>query len=197
MAANPQTRISEQEYLELERAAEFRHEYYDGFMYAMSGGSWVHGSIVQNVSRLLDSALRARGCSVRTTDIRVRVSRRLYTYPDVLVVCGAPKFADDQKDTVLNPTLIIEVLSPSTERYDRGAKAAQYRTVESIEELAFVSQNEARVEVFRRRAPNEWVLSEFVGLESSCRFQSVGCELALSQIYESVTFTEPDGPGLL
>jgi Uma2 family endonuclease len=196
VAANPQTRVSEQEYLELERAAEFRHEYYDGIMYAMSGASWTHSTLVHNLSRLLDGALRGK-CAVRTTDVRVRVSRRLYTYPDVLVVCGAPKFADDQKDTVLNPTLIIEVLSPSTERYDRGAKAAQYRTVESIEELVFVSQSEARVEVFRRRAPNEWVLSEFVGLELSSRFQSVECELPLDQIYESVTFTEEAGPGLL
>jgi Uma2 family endonuclease len=189
MAAHPESRITEQEYLERERAAEFRSDYYAGHVYAMAGGSWAHGTLIQNVNRLLDTALRDRNCSVRSTDTRVRVSGNLYTYPDILVVCGEPMFLDKRTDTVTNPVLIIEVLSPSTEAYDRGAKAAQYRTMESLRELALVTQTEARVEIYRKRAGNEWMLAESVGLESDCRFESVECELPLAGIYDQVTFT--------
>ena len=125
--------------------------------------------------------------------MRVRVSGRLYTYPDVWVVCGEPKFLDNRADTVTNPILIIEVLSPSTEAYDRGAKASQYRAMESLQELAFITQTEPRVEIHRKRSSNEWMLVESIGLESTCRFESVDCELPLAAIYDQVTFT----PGLL
>jgi len=114
--------MSEEEYLERERAAEFRSDYYAGYVYAMSGGSWTHGTLVQNVNRPLDAALRSRNCSVRSTDRRVRVSGKLYTYPDIVVVCGEPKFLDNRTDIVTNPVLIIEVLSQSTEAYDRGGE---------------------------------------------------------------------------
>jgi Uma2 family endonuclease len=125
--------------------------------------------------------------------MRVRVSGRLYTYPDVVVVCGEPKFLDDRTDTVANPIMIVEVLSPSTEAYDRGAKASQYRTMESLKEFALVTQTEPRVEIFRTRGTNEWTFVESIGLESTCRFESVDCELPLAGIYDQVAFT----PGLL
>jgi Uma2 family endonuclease len=193
MSANPEPMITEEEYLERERAAEFRSDYYAGHVYAMSGGSWTHATLIHNVSRLLGNAFEGRNCSAKTSDMRVRVSGKLYTYPDVVVVCGEPKFLDNRTDTVTNPVLIVEVLSPSSEAYDRGAKATQCRRMESLQELVFVAQIEPRVEIYRKRSANEWVLSESAGLESTCRFDSVDCELPLAGIYDRVTFT----PGLL
>jgi Uma2 family endonuclease len=112
----------------------------------------------------------------------------LYTYPDVAVVCGEPKLLDGRKDTLLNPALIVEVLSPSTEGYDRGFKFAQYRTLESIEEYALVWQSEPRVEVFRRQPGGHWLLSEFIGIDSVCQFESVGAGVPLTEIYDKVSF---------
>jgi Uma2 family endonuclease len=155
MAANPKPRITEQEYLDRERAAEFKSDYYEGYVYAMSGGSWVHATLISNLGWLLRNALQGRECSVTSSDVRVRVSGGLYTYPDVLVVCGEPKFLDMRTDTITNPLLIVEVLSPWTEAYDRDAKAAHHRTMESLRELALVTQTDPRVEIYRRRAANE------------------------------------------
>src|SRR5580698_4761492 len=165
MSASPRPRVSPEQYLEAERAAEFRSEYYDGRIYAMSGGSWVHSVVIGNLTAALVVALKKRPCSVTSSDLRLRVSPAgLYTYPDVMVVCGEPRFVDQRTDTVVNPALVIEVLSPSTEGYDRGFKAAQYRTIESLKEYALVSQSEARVEVFRRESAHEWLMSEFAGM---------------------------------
>jgi len=189
MSAQPQTLLSEQEYLALERAAEFRSEYYDGHMYAMSGGSASHAQIAGNLTGELRAALRHRPCGVMQSDLRVRVSPdRFYTYPDVTVVCGEMRFADDQKDTLLNPTLLIEVLSHSTENRDRGFKFDRYREIDSVEEYALVSQFEPRVEVFRRQASNQWLFSAFAGLESSCTFDSVGATVSLGEIYHRIEF---------
>jgi Uma2 family endonuclease len=189
MSALPHAPLTEEEYLKIERAAEFKSEYYNGQMYAMSGGSYPHGKIIPNLGAELRQALRGKGCSVTTSDVRVRVSPRgFYTYPDIAVVCGAPKFADDQADTLLNPTLLVEVLSPSTEAHDRGFKFAQYRRLESLQEYGLVSQTEPRVEIFRRQASGDWLLSEAAGLEASCRFDSVGCQVALAEIYYDVAF---------
>ena len=130
------------------------------------------------------------------SDLRVRVDPGgLYTYPDVVVVCDQPKYADNERDTLLNPVLIIEVLSPSTEAYDRGFKFAQYRTLESLQEYALVSQTEPRVEIFRKRAEGDWLFPESAGLESFCRYESVGCTLALSAVYENIPFRK-DGDQL-
>src|ERR1700684_3103198 len=121
MSAQPHARLTEEQYLMVERAAEFKSEYYDGYMYAMSGGSASHVQIAGNLTRELGVALRQKPCGVMQSDLRVRVPpARFYTYPDVTVVCGEMRFADDQKDTLLNPTLLIEVLSPSTESHDRA-----------------------------------------------------------------------------
>jgi Uma2 family endonuclease len=194
MSAQAQPRLTPQQYLEAERAAEFRHEYYDGHVYAMSGGSYQHGQIIGNLTTRLSNRLERRPYSVVPNDLRLRVSSDgLYTYPDVVVICGDPRFADDRRDTILNPAVIVEVLSPSTEAYDRGFKSAQYRTVESLEEYALVSQAEPRVEVFRRQPGGHWLLSEAVGLEAVCNFDSLDCAVPLSEIYAKVTFS-PDGP---
>jgi Uma2 family endonuclease len=194
MSAQAQPRLTPEQYLAEERAAEFRHEYYNGQMYAMSGGSYQHGQIIGNLTTRLSNRLERRPCSVVPNDLRLRVSPDgLYTYPDVIVICGEPKFADDQHDTLLNPALIVEVLSPSTEAYDRGFKSAQYRTVESLEEYGLVSQSEPRVEVFRRQSGGHWLLSEAIGLEAVCHFESLDCAVPLAEIYAKVTFS-PDDP---
>ena len=194
MSAQAQPRLTQEQYLEAERAAEFRHEYYDGHIYAMSVGSYRHGQIIGNLTTRLSNRLERRPCSVVPNDLRLRVSPGgLFTYPDVIVICGEPRFADDRHDTLLNPALIVEVLSPSTEAYDRGFKSAQYRTVESLQEYALVSQTEPRVEVFRRQPGGHWLLSEAIGLEAVCHFESLDCAVPLAEVYAKVTFS-PDDP---
>ncbi|HTD44055.1 MAG TPA: Uma2 family endonuclease [Bryobacteraceae bacterium] len=195
MSAQPHPSLTEEEYLKIERAAAFKSEYYDGRMYAMSGGSYPHGQIIPNLAAELRQALRGKGCSVTTSEVRIRVSPRgFYTYPDIAVVSGPPKFADDQADTLLNRTLLVEVLSPSTEAHDRGFKFAQCRQLESLQEYTLVSQTEPRVEIFRRQAPGEWLLSEASGLDATCRFDSVGCRVPLAEIYYQVSFGDEDLP---
>jgi Uma2 family endonuclease len=190
MSAHVQ-RLSPEEYLKIERAAEFRSEYFNGRMHAMAGGSHKQAIIIGNLVSALHNELSKRRCLVTSSDLRVRVDPGgLYTYPDVVVVCGEPKYADNQRDTLLNPVLIVEVLSPSTEAYDRGFKSAQYRTMESLQEYALVSQMEPRIEVFRRQAEGGWLLLESAGQEAVCRLESVGCSLALPAVYENVTFGE-------
>jgi len=159
----------------------------------MSGGSYPHALIIGNLVFALKSALGKRPCPVAPRDLRVRVSEQgLYTYPDLVVVCGEPRFADDQKDTLLNPTLVAEVLSPSTEAYDRGFKSAQYRRIQSLDEYVLVSQSEPRVEVFRRQGNVAWLLSESFGLDSVFRLESLNCEITLPDIYGQVTFALED-----
>jgi Uma2 family endonuclease len=192
MSAQAQPRLTPEQYLDAERSAELRHEYYNGHIYAMSGGSYQHFQIIGNITAELHAKLKKQPCAVGSSDLRLRVSPDgLYTYPDVIVICGDPKFADDQHDTLLNPALIVEVLSPSAEAYDRGFKSAQYRTVESLEEYALVSQSEPRVEVFRRQSGG-WLLSEAVGFEAVCHFESLDCALPLADIYAKVTFSPGD-----
>jgi Uma2 family endonuclease len=194
MSAQPQPRLTPEQYLEIERAAEIRSEFYAGRMYAMSGGTHVHALVIGNVSGELRTALKDGSCLVSPSELRVRVGPDgLYTYPDIVVVCNEPRYVDGHKDTLLNPTLIIEVLSPSTEGYDRGFKATQFRQVESLQEYALVSQSEPRVEVFRRQAGGLWLFSESAGLESVCRFESLGVGIALAEIYSKVAFGE-EGP---
>lgn len=156
MAAHPQPLFTPEQYLELEEVSETRNEYYQGHIYAMAGGSYRHGTIIGNLTGELHAALKQRPCTVMSSDVRVRVTDDgLYTYPDVVDVCGEPKFApkraNQNTDTLLNPALLIEVLSPSTEANDRGFKSSQYRTLASLQEYALVSQTEARVEVYRRQ----------------------------------------------
>ena len=188
MAASPQTRVTPEEYLERDRAAEFRSEYYAGRIYAMSGGTWSHARIISNLNRRLANALEGRSCVVCSSDMRVQVAADFYTYPDVLIVCGEPKFPDSRTDVITNPVIVIEVLSPSTEAYDRGFKASHYRRMPSLRELALVSQDEPRIEIFRRQPSDEWLLSESIGLDSTCRFESVPCSIRMSEIYDGVTF---------
>jgi Uma2 family endonuclease len=190
MSARPHTRLTEEQYLAIERAAEFKSEYYDGHMYAVSGGSASHAQIIGNLTRELGNALRQKPCGVMLNDLRVRVPpARFYTYPDVAVVCGPMQFADDQKDTLLNPTLLIEVLSTSTESHDRAFKFDRYAEIESLREVALVSQFTPRVEIFRRQQSNQWLFSVVTGVESVCGFESVGATIPLLEIYHRIEFS--------
>jgi Uma2 family endonuclease len=198
MSAQPQPHLTPEQYLELDRASEFRSEYYKGRMYpvgnapsAMARGTYRHSKLTHRMSRALGNALQGSSCEVSGSDIRVCTAPDgLYTYPDLVVVCREPRFADGRTDTLLNPTLVIEVLSPSTEAYDRGFKAAQYRGVESLQEYALVSQTEPRVEVFRRQSGGHWLLSESVGMDSVCKLDSVNASVALAEIYDKISFEE-------
>jgi Uma2 family endonuclease len=189
MSAQPQHWLTPEEYLELERAAEFRHEYYNGRMYLMAGGSPQHAYIIGNLVGELHGALKKRACRVASSDLRVSVpDTGLYTYPDVVVGCGELKYTGERKETLVNPTLIIEVLSPSTELLDRGFRTEQYKTIATLQEYALVSQAEARVEVYRRQPGGQWLLSEFAGLEAAARFESVDASVPLAEIYSKVRF---------
>jgi Uma2 family endonuclease len=187
MSSQPKTYLTPSEYLELERRAEFKSEYYNGEMFAIAGASLPHGRIVANIGQDLGNQLEGGPCEVYTTDIRLRVSPSgMFTYPDVMVVCGAAQVADDQKDTLLNPTLIIEVLSESTRGYDRGRKFQHYRTLPSLAEYLTVEQDAPHIERHTRQPEGGWLLEEFDGLSQTVRLPSIGCILELDRVYRGI-----------
>jgi Uma2 family endonuclease len=158
-------------------------------MFAMSGGTSEHSRIIVNILTDLNAQFEGRPCEVHGPELRVKVSQTgLYTYPDIVALCGEPRFEDDHFDTLLNPQLIIEVLSPSTESYVRGRKFAHYRAIDSLREYILVSQTECRVERFVRQDDNSWVYSENTDLNSSLELTSVACRLPLGRVYYRVDF---------
>ncbi len=188
MASQAKSTYTVEEYLALERAAEYKSEYLGGEIFAMSGASEPYNTITINIAGALHTQFRGRPCRVYASDMRVRVtSAGLYTYPDVVAVYGPREFADDQRDTLLNPTLICEVLSPSTEAYDRGKKFGHYRRLESLQDYLLVAQDEARVEHYTRQG-DAWLLYEARDLGDTIGLPSVESELALAAIYENVEF---------
>ena len=189
MSSAPLTRLTPEEYLERERKAEYKSEYYQGEVFAMAGASPNHGSVVTNLVASLHGRLKGRGCKVWATDLRLRVSATgLYTYPDVMVVCGPPSLADDRRDTLLNPNLIIEVLSDSTRDYDRGRKFQQYRTLASLLEYVTVEQDGVHVEQWARQPDQRWMLTEVEDTGATLSLASIGVDLPLSEIYEGIEF---------
>jgi Uma2 family endonuclease len=184
MASSPKTPYTEEEYLALERSSEAKHEYLDGEIFAMGGASQQHVLIVTNLVIELGSQLRNGPCRVYSVDLRVKVDPGgLYTYPDVVVLCEAPRFSDEQKDTLLNPSLIIEVLSESTKDYDRGGKFEQYRTIESFVEYLLIAQDRPHVEHHTRQHGDTWLLLETNNLQDTIQLKSVPCSLRLADIY--------------
>jgi len=187
---------SPEQYLALERAALTKSEYLDGKIYpmdgtllGMAGASERHNLIVANLVGELRAAVKGRLCRTYPSDMKVEVGPNgLFAYPDVSVVCGQPRFHDDVRDMLLNPTLIVEVLSSSTEAYDRGAKFAQYRKISSLTDVLFVSTDATRVEHFARQANGQWLLSDVSDIQRAVEIDSIHCSLAMSEIYALVEF---------
>jgi Uma2 family endonuclease len=177
--------LSPEEYLAFERSSEVRHEYADGEIFAMSGGTLEHSTVTANILLELGKQLPPR-CRVLTPDMRIKIpATGRYVYPDGSVLWGLPEFEDDKRDTLLNPRVIIEVLSDSTEAYDRGDKFANYRSVPSLEEYVLASQKEPQIEVFTRQPDGSWLLRIF-GPSERTSIASVGCAIEVDRVYAGV-----------
>ncbi len=197
--ALPQSKIyyTPEQYLAMEREAEFRHEYIDGYVFAMAGESFAHGRIKMDTASALNIQLKGKTCEVFTSDTKVRTPDiRVFGYPDILVVCGQPIHHDHYQDVLLNPKVIIEVLSPSTEAYDRGSKFASYRKLEALTDYILISQDQYRIEHYVRQTNNFWLMSEETDLSKSLIIESIGCELSLSEVYARVKIEPVEKPEL-
>jgi len=190
MSALTNKKWTVEDYLAFERASEEKHEYLAGDIYLMTGASRKHNLIGVNLARILGTQLLGRSCEAYINDMRVRVSAKNYTYPDFKVVCSTPEFEDAEVDTLLNPTLIIEVLSPSTEQYDRSKKFQNYRTLDSLQEYILISQDAPRIERYLRQENGQWLFSDAALLESTVEITSIGCSLPLSDVYDKVKFEQ-------
>ena len=180
--------MTPQEYLAIERAAAFKSEFYDGQMYAMTTGPARHSLLATNIAAEFSNRLRGKKCVPYNGDLRIQVSATgLFTYPDLSVICGTLQFADAD-DTVTNPSVLVEVLSPSTEAYDRGQKFLQYRHIPSLREYLLVSQHEPLLELFVRQDNSLWSLREAAGLDARLEIPSLEITVSLAEIYANVTF---------
>ncbi len=189
MPMSPKTRLSAAEYLERERVAETKSEFFDGEMFAMTGASRNHNLIAGNIFAGIHGQLRKAKCEVYASDMRVKVEATgLYAYPDIVVLCSPPVFEDSRNDTILNPEVIVEVLSDSTEACDRGAKFENYRSIASLSEYVLANQKRRHVEKFSRHDRDTWILSEFRLPDDVLELRSVDCRIRLSDIYEKVVF---------
>jgi Uma2 family endonuclease len=189
MSRIPQQRYTTAEYLSLERTSDVRHEFVDGQIVAMSGGSIWHAIICDNMLVRLTSRLEGSGCKPFSASLRVKIQATgNYTYPDLSIVCGERQMEDGRNDTLLNPKVLVEVLSPSTESHVRGWKFRNYQLIPSFEEFLLVSQDEPRVERFRRQGEVGWLMTHVSGLDQTVRIESIGCELPLREIYKEVVF---------
>lgn len=183
------TYVSPEEYLRLERKAEYKSEYLNGEIFAMSGASRAHNLITTNISREISQQLKGKPCETYSGDMRVKVPAiGFYTYPDVVVVCGEPQFEDSEVDTLVNPTILVEVLSQSTERYDRMGKTFYYRTLDSLAEHLLVAQHKVRIEQFVKQPNGEWLLIEYTSPEQLLKLPSIDCSLELPDVYDKVVF---------
>ena len=188
MAAPIQQHYTAEEYLAYERQAAYKSEYIAGQILAMSGASWEHSPSAGNLLGVLSTQLRDRPGTVHASALRVKVrTKGMYSYPDLVVVCGEPQFEDSQLDTLLNPTVIIEVLSPSTEAYDRGAKFGYYRALPSLHEYLLIAQDKMLIEHYVR-AEETWVLTAISDPAAVLRLPAIDCIVPLAEIYRKVSF---------
>ncbi|MCY2964786.1 MAG: Uma2 family endonuclease [Planctomycetota bacterium] len=193
MSTVPDKFLTPEQYLAIERKAATRSEYFRGEMFAMSGARWRHNLIKDNFAREVGIQLKGGTCRVVTSDQRVKIpATGLYTYPDIVVVCGEPQFEDRTLDTLLNPTIIVEVLSESTENYDRVTKFKHYRQLASVQEYVLVSQDQALMERYTRQPDNNWLIRFFSDLMATFEFSSIPVSVPLSEIYSGVRFDVPE-----
>lgn len=187
MTVAPKKHLTAKEYLAVERLAETKSEFLDGEVFAMSGGSHNHSLIATNISGELRNRLKGKSCQSLNSDMRLKVEATgLYAYPDVQIACGELRFEDDAKDALLNPTVIFEVLSPSTAAWDRGQKFWHYRHLESLQEYVLVSQDHWLVERYRRQGNGAWLLETLDTQSAVLKLDSVACDLPLTEIYAGV-----------
>jgi Uma2 family endonuclease len=187
MSSQTTPTYSLQQYLAIERDSQQKHEYLNGEIFALAGASERHNLIVVNLVAAIHVQLKGTPCKVYSGDMRLKVSATgLYTYPDVVALCGDARFDDEQRDTLLNPSLIIEVLSTSTEGYDRGEKFAHYRRMESLAEYLLVSRDKYCIEHYVRQPDNQWLMSEVSKLDESLELPSIRCTLMLSDVYDKI-----------
>ena len=190
-------RYTVDEYLRIERNSTEKHEFRDGEIITMAGGSAEHSLITVNTLGELRQRLRGKPCRVYDSNLRLRIARTLrYSYPDGIVICGETKFdpQDTSRTTATNPTLVIEVLSPSTEMFDRGEKFRRYLQLESLEEYVLIAQDEARIETYSRQAGGTWLFTTFVGRQSVAKLRCLQIELPLAEVYAGVEFPEAADP---
>ncbi|MCX6360261.1 MAG: Uma2 family endonuclease [Armatimonadetes bacterium] len=176
-----------EQYLRFERESDLKHELINGVLYAMSGGSVAHARLTARATSLIGRQLQGSPCDTFSSDLRVKVEATgTYTYPDLSVVCGQAEVEDDRGDTLLNPTALVEVLSPSTEAHDRGAKFEHYRRLGSLRDYVLISQDRPLVEVFSRGAEQAWSYTAYEGPEATAQVPAIGCSLELAALYENV-----------
>lgn len=188
MSTQPKTFLTPEQYLAIEREAPYKNEYYDGEMFSMAGARKGHDLIAGNVHGELRNSFRSRPCRAHTSDMRVRTGPRHYVYPDTSAVCGEPQYLDEMGDTLLNPSLIVEVLSPSTEAYDRGRKFELYQSIPSFIEYLLLASDRVHADLYVRQTGGNWLLSSAGELDAVLKLESVGCRLKLADLYEKVEF---------
>ena len=185
-------RMTEDEYLAFERASDEKHEYIDGEIFAMSGGKSNHSAVASGLIRVLGNALYGRRCIVHTSDMRLYIpTSRRYVYPDSSVVCGRSDMKGDKNDILLNPRIIVEVLSPSTEEYDRGDKFTHYKKIPSLAHYVLASQDEKLVEVFTRQNDDSWTCEKYEAGQKIA-LPAIDCEIDVDQVYANVFEFAPD-----
>jgi len=179
--------VTREAYLEADRKAEFRSEYVDGMVYARLGGSHAHARLIARCGAVFERLLENGNCGTSVSDLRLRIGKRNSdVYPDVMMICGEPEFDEGATDIVKNPVLIAEVLSPSTESWDRGGKFARYQTVESLREYLLISQDETRVEWFTKLPDGDWRYAVAEGPEAQCRLTALGVTISLDELYRKI-----------
>jgi len=190
MSALPIPKVSVEEYLVAERATDLRSEYHDGTIFPVGAATWKHGQLLASAGSCLTRQLDGRHCRLSTASVHVRVSPANFVCPDIVVVCGKPDFTDDFHDTITNPKVIVEVLSPATAareyRYEEGAKFAHHRRVPSFEEYVLISQDKPQIETFRKSPDGGWILTSYQGLEAVARVESLDIAIPLAEIYADV-----------
>lgn len=183
--------VSPEQYLEMERASETKHEYYQGEVFAMSGASIPHNDVFHNVYGMLFTSLKGKSCKPYGSNLRIHIPENsLYTYPDISIICGKPETAADFNDNVTNPTVIIEILSKSTQDYDRGTKFHLYRRIQTLKEYILIDSRSVCVELYNRQQNNGWLLTEFKQLTDSFYISTIGLTLFLKDVYDDVSFEE-------